>query len=110
MVWEMAYSHTIHKADSTAQPASALTNSVAYFSISKKGVGVRAKKKSPTSLLPGPCQGNVFTPHPFIKGCTLVWRTEEGVLMTGMEPPAPILLCTVLAGWGWVSQVGKVSK
>jgi len=47
MVWEMAYSHSIHKADSAAQPASALTNSVAYFPISKKGEGGRAKKKAP---------------------------------------------------------------
>lgn len=85
MVWEMAYSHSIHKADSIAWPASALTNSVAYFSHLKERSGRESKEKSPASLLPGPCQGNVYTPHPSIKVCTPIWRTEEGVLMTGME-------------------------
>lgn len=45
MVWEMAGSHRIHKAYSTAQLVSVPTKLVAYFLISKKRKGGREGSK-----------------------------------------------------------------
>lgn len=107
MVWEMAYSHSAHKADSAAWPAMVLTKSVAYFLIPKKGEGGRkgAKKKAPHLCCLALAEETCLSLALFIKDCILVWRTEEGVLMIDME----LLLlpcCTLLLPDGGVTGGG----